>query len=242
MARLPRNFIPNLPQHVVQRGNNRQAIFIDDADRRRYLECLAEASSRQGCAIHAYVLMTNHVHLLLTPAQSDAVSVMMQSIGRRYVRYFNGRHARSGTLWEGRFKAALVESERYFLTCMRYIELNPVRAAMTDRPEDYHWSSYRGNALGTTCALLTKHEVYAKLGSNRQKCHSAYRALFSHAMADDELSALRRATERGEPLGDVTFIAKATQVLGRHVAKHTHGGDRKSREFMDRAASTTLTP
>ncbi len=242
MARLPRNFIPNLPQHVVQRGNNRQAIFVGDDDRRRYLDCLAEASSRHGCAIHAYVLMTNHVHLLLTPAQSDAVSVMMQSIGRRYVRYFNGRHARSGTLWEGRFKAALVASERYFLTCMRYIELNPVRAAMTNRPEEYHWSSYRSNALGTTCTLLTKHEVYAKLGSNRQACQSAYRALFSHTIAGAELSALRRATERGEPLGDVAFITKAAEVLGRRVAKQTHGGDRKSLDFMDRVASTNLTP
>ena len=134
MARLPRNFIPNLPQHVVQRGNNRQAIFVGDNDRRRYLECLADASSRYGCAIRAYVLMTNHVHLLLTPAQRNAVSLMMQIVGRRYVRYFNGQHARSGALWEGRFKAALVESERYCLTCMRYIELNPVRAAMTKSP------------------------------------------------------------------------------------------------------------
>ena len=242
MARLPRNFMPNLPQHVVQRGNNRQAIFVGDDDRRCYLECLAEASARHGCAIHAYVLMTNHVHLLLTPALRDAVSVMMQNIGRRYVRYFNGRHARSGTLWEGRFKAALVQTERYFLTCMRYIELNPVRADMTNFPEEYHWSSYRSNALGTTCALLTKHEVYAKLGRNRQACQSAYRALFSHTLVDDELCALRRATERGEPLGDQAFIVEATQVLGRRVTKQSHGGDRKSREFRDRVASTTLTP
>ena len=242
MARLPRNFVPGLPQHVVQRGNNRQAIFVGDDDRYRYLDCLAEASSRHGCAIHAYVLMTNHVHLLLTPGQCDAVSRTMQSIGRRYVRYFNGRQARSGTLWQGRFKAALVGSERYFLTCMRYIELNPVRAAMTNRPEEYHWSSHRSNAFGAPCALLTEHDVYAKLGSNRRDCQSAYRALFSHAMADDELAALRRATERGEPLGDETFIANATKVLGRRVTKQAHGGDRKSFDFMTHAASNTLTP
>ncbi len=129
MARLPRLDMPGVPQHVIQRGNNRTACFFDPADYTFYLECLGEAAQKARCAVHAYVLMTNHVHLLVTAEVPGGLSLMMQSLGRRYVRYVNRLYGRTGTLWEGRFKSSLVESERYFLTCSRYIELNPVRAA-----------------------------------------------------------------------------------------------------------------
>jgi putative transposase len=148
MPRTPRLTLPDVPQHVVQRGNNRQATFFAAEDYRLYLDCLREAAAKYGCALHAYVLMTNHVHLLITPSGRQAVARTMQSVGRRYVQYVNYVYRRSGTLWEGRYKSSLVESEGYLLLCYRYIELNPVRAGMVQRPEDYEGSSYRAHAFG----------------------------------------------------------------------------------------------
>ena len=141
MARKPRFVLPGYPRHVVQRGNNRQACFFDESDYRKYLDSLAEAAHKYHCQVHAYVLMTNHVHLLVTPTTDEGISQMMQSVGRRYVRYFNGVYRRTGTLWEGRYKASLVQTDSYLLTCYRYIELNPVRAEMVPDPGDYPWSS-----------------------------------------------------------------------------------------------------
>ena len=150
MARQPRFVLPGQPQHVIQRGNNRQDIFRADEDYAFYLEKAEEAANKHECDIHAYVLMTNHVHLLVTPHLENSISKMMQMIGRYYVQYFNYRYRRTGTLWEGRYKASLIDSEQYLLTCMRYIELNPVRATnMADHPSDYRWSSYGSNATGT---------------------------------------------------------------------------------------------
>ena len=154
MARKPRFNLPGVPQHVIQRGNNRESCFFDAEDYRCYLDALGHASKQCGCAVHAYILMTNHVHLLVTQERRDGVSAMMQSLGRRYVRYINDRHRRTGTLWEGRYKAALVDSERYLLACYRYIELNPVRAGMVELPGRYPWSSYRYNALGMPDSLV----------------------------------------------------------------------------------------
>lgn len=142
MARQPRFDLPGIPQHVVQRGNNRLPCFLDDEDRQRYLQCLLQALDRFGCRLHAYVLMSNHVHLLLTPGEAGALSRLMHTFARNYAGLFNGRHGRTGTLWEGRYKACLVDSGPYFLACSRYIELNPVRAWMVARPGDYPWSSY----------------------------------------------------------------------------------------------------
>jgi putative transposase len=164
MARQPRLDLPGIAQHVVQRGNDRHVCFAADTDYLRYLQELREASSKHDCAIHAYVLMTNHVHLLATPAATGGISRMMQAVGRRYVGSFNARDHRTGTLWEGRFKAALVDTDRYLLTCYRYIELNPVRAHMTDNPADYPWSSYHHNALGQFSPLITPHAQYTILG------------------------------------------------------------------------------
>ncbi|MGO1068695.1 transposase [Lysobacter sp. CA199] len=164
MPRSPRFDLPSVPQHVVQRGHDRLPCFVEEDDYVRYLQELDEASRKYGCQVHAYVLMTNHVHLLMTPAEAGAISRMMQVLGRRYVRGFNERYRRRGTLWEGRYKSCLVDSDDYLLRCYRYIELNSVRARMVATPEQYRWSSYRSNALGSPDALVKQHDVYRALG------------------------------------------------------------------------------
>lgn len=157
MPRLLRYALPDVPQHIIQRGNNRQPVFFHADDYRFYLVCLQEAAATQGSAVHAYVLMTNHVHVLLTPRWPTSIAKVMQSLGRRYVQYINTTYHRTGTLWEGRYRASLVDAEPYLLACYRYIELNPVRAGMVQHPEEYPWSSYRWHALGQArrrpCAL-----------------------------------------------------------------------------------------
>ncbi len=163
MARLPRLNPPGVAQHIVQRGNNRQICFSCEEDFSNYLTWLAEYPEKFGMDIHAYVLMTNHAHILTTPQNEDSISKTMQSLGRQYVRYFNHSYRRSGTLWEGRYKSCLVQTERYLLECYRYIELNPVRAGMMDDPADYRWSSYRDNGLGQSGFRLTPHDEYLRL-------------------------------------------------------------------------------
>ncbi|MFT5782433.1 MAG: putative transposase [Pseudomonas sp.] len=148
MARLPRYVMPGQPQHIIQRGNNRQPIFAVEADYQFFRDALVAAAQKNGLLIHAYVWMTNHIHLLATPLQQNSISKVLQAVGRKYVQYFNYCYQRSGTLWEGRYRATVVDSEAYLLTLMRYIELNPVRAGMVGHPGDYVWSSYAGNALG----------------------------------------------------------------------------------------------
>ena len=157
MPRKPRFHLPGVPVHVVQRGNNRQAVFYDEQDYRAYLKWLEEGAERYGCAIHAYVLMTNHVHLLVSPAHGESLGRLMQYLGRYYVLYINHHYGRSGTLWEGRYKASLIQAQDYLLACYRYIELNPVRAGMAKGPGQYRWSSYGYNALGREDRLLTPH-------------------------------------------------------------------------------------
>jgi len=177
MARLPRYVIPGQPQHIIQRGNNRQVIFAADADYQYFRDALVEASDKHGLAVHAYVWMTNHIHLLATPAKADSISKVFQSVGRKYVQYFNFTYKRSGTLWEGRYRATVVDSERYLLTVMRYIELNPVRADMVAHPRDYHWSSYGRNAHGETgqnVDWLAAHREYRRLGRSPEQRQAAY--------------------------------------------------------------------
>jgi putative transposase len=163
MPRKPRFYLPGVPAHVIQRGNARQAVFFAAEDYESYRRWLAAAAARHGCAIHAYVLMTNHVHLLLTPADPDSISRLMQMLGRHYVTYINRTYGRSGTLWEGRHKGCVISSDAYLLTCMRYIELNPVRAHMATAPGDYRWSSYRSNAFGEIDDTLIAHSSYIEL-------------------------------------------------------------------------------
>ena len=218
MARLPRYVLPDQPQHVIQRGINRQVIFGAESDYRFYLEKLSAATDRHHCDIHAYVLMTNHVHLLITPHTEDGIGKVMQSLGRYYVQYFNYTYQRTGTLWEGRYKATLIDTERYLLTCMRYIELNPVRAkGMVAHPSEYPWSSYRYNALGHDDGLVTPHREFKRLGATDEERQLAYRQLFRARIPKMTLLAIREATNKAWVLGSERFKRKIEKKLNRPV-------------------------
>ncbi|MDH2918244.1 MAG: transposase [Sideroxydans sp.] len=223
MARLPRLYLPDQPFHVIQRGNNREPIFAADADYHFYLRCLQEAAERHSLTIHAYVLMTNHVHLLVTPRTEVSLSKTLQSLGRRYVQYFNFTYQRSGTLWEGRYKSTLIDSERYLLTCMRYIEMNPVRADMVAHPSDYPWSSYRANAQGSEDVLLARHELYQRLGRTEEERQTAYRQLFRAQLAKADVDAIRDATNKGWALGDSHFSTKVAALTDRRATPLPRG-------------------
>lgn len=205
MARLQRFFISGQPHHVIQRGNNRVRTFHDSADYRFYRECLLAAARRFSCDVHAYVLMTNHVHLLTSPADARAISRMMQSVGRRYVRYFNDRHGRTGTLWEGRYRATLVDSQAYLFTCHRYIEANPLRAGLCSTPQEYPWSSYSANALGVTDVLVTPHSLYEALGPSPKARQVSYRSVSQETLSDETITAIREASHFEWVLGDEGF-------------------------------------
>jgi putative transposase len=217
MARKPRIFLPEVPQHLVQRGNNREPCFFSEEDYRCYLEFLAETAKKYGCRIHAYVLMTNHVHMLVTPEDEYSVSNMMQSLGRKYVRYINHVYKRSGTLWEGRFKSGLVQSENYLLMCSRYIELNPVRAQMVGMPDEYKWSSYHHNAWGKEDGVVNQHEIYGSLGHSAEQREYAYRELFRHHMDNDMLHEIRHALNHESILGSSYFMEKVERILDRRL-------------------------
>ena len=227
MARQPRFNIADVPQHVVQRGNNRQPIFFADADYRRYLDDLATAAKRHACEVHAYALMPNHVHLLMTPRRPASVSKLMQSLGGRYVRYVNETHGRTGTLWEGRYRASLVDSERYLLACCRYIELNPVRANMVTDPAGFRWSSHRHHALGETDAVITEHPLYHALGPTPEARRAAYRALFEAAMDEGLLSSIRGALNQGRAVAGPLFLAEMESRLQRSLAPAGRGRPRR---------------
>lgn len=233
MARMPRIVVPGQALHIIQRGNNRQPIFFSIVDYPIYLETLHQAAVTHGCAVHAYVLMTNHVHLLLTPEQKVSPSRMMQAIGRGYVRYVNGRYRRSGTLWEGRFKSALIDSERYLLICSRYIEFNPVRAEMVKHPAEYRWSSHRCNALGREDRVITPHPLYTQLGFDAGMQQSVYRGLFAGHIGEAELSLIRKGTETGAVVGSERFRQEIRAMIERRVKRYPHGGDRKSPLFRE---------
>ena len=234
MARQRRFGAPGQPQHVIQRGNNRGIIFTADQDYRFYLEKLEEACRRFACEIHAYVLMTNHVHLLITPDTATGIGQVMQSLGRYYVQYFNYCHRRTGTLWEGRYKATLIDAESYLLTCYRYIELNPVRAGMVKHPTEYPWSSHGFNALGKADALVAPHALYLRLGSDEESRRNSYWTLFKHSLEEGAADAIREATNKAWVLGNDRFKARIKDLLDRQVAPRTRGGDRKSQSYRER--------
>lgn len=217
MPRKTRFDLPGIPQHVIQRGNNREPCFFAEADYRRYLSDLSTSAKKYSCAIHAYVLMTNHVHLLVTSDIPYGISQMMQALGRRYVYYINHEHRRTGTLWEGRFKAALIDTEAYLLTCMRYIELNPVRAAMVAHPADYPWSSYAMNALGRADALVTPHPIYLALDAVPTRRQQAYRELFRNHLDADALHDIREALNHELVLGRSHFKDKIEAMTERQA-------------------------
>lgn len=215
MPRRPRPDIPGYPQHVVQRGNNRMPCFLDDIDRRRYLVVLRQALERYGCSLHAYVLMDNHAHLLITPAAEGAVSRLMQTLGRNYVGWFNRRHRRTGTLWEGRFHGSLVDNDHHVLACCRYIELNPVRAGMVADPVEFAWSSHRGQLRVGEDPLLSPHACVVALHPDPGERARRYRMLFATPLDDATLAKIRAHSRQRAALGEDVFQRRAEARLGR---------------------------
>jgi putative transposase len=214
MPRRPRIKLTGIPQHIVQRGINREPCFFAEEDYHCYLHWLEKSAGDWHCAIHAYVLMTNHVHLLITPDKPEGPARLMQSIGRRYVQYINKSYRRSGSLWEGRYKSSLVQAEAYLLTCMRYIELNPVRADMVSDPAYYRWTSYRRNGLGQGDTRLTPHPLYLELGKDDATRQSAYRVLFRYQLDDQAIDDIRLALAQCQPLGNDRFSETMCAAAG----------------------------
>ncbi len=223
MPRRPRLELPGTPLHIIQRGVNRCAIFVDDVDRRHYYDLLCEAARSYGIAVHAYVFMGNHLHLLLTSSQPGALSLAMRNTGQCYVQSFNRRHRRSGTLWQGRFKSCLVDTERYLMTLYRYIELNPVRAAMVDRPEAHRWSSVHANLGVLSDPLVTPHSQYLALDQDASIRVEAYRTWLRAGISDDDLLRIRAHLQQERALGDAKFQNMVQKALGRPVSVRPRG-------------------
>jgi len=224
MPRKPRFYIRDIPVHAVQRGNNKSPIFFAAEDYITYLDLLTEGAEQYGCQIHAYVLMTNHVHILMTPADETSIGLTIQHVGRRYVPYFNHSYGRTGTLWEGRYKASVIDSDQYLLTCMRYIELNPIRAAMVKHQSDYRWSSFGFNGYGRNNSVITPHPLYLSLARVGKARRQAYRNLFKSNVDTNELNDIRAAWQTGTPLGNDRFRQKIEKKLKLKV-----GFDRQGR-------------
>ncbi|MCP4098620.1 MAG: transposase [Planctomycetaceae bacterium] len=216
MARFARLNIADMPQHIVQRGNNRQATFFTDDDYAVYLDKPGEYASKFKVSVHAFILMSNHVHLLATPSTKTGASDSMQSVGRYYVLYINKTYARSGTLWEGRFKSAPVDEDGYFVS--RYIELNPVRAKMASHAGDYPWSSYQGNALGKKISLLTPHPCYLALGKDDKMRRKSYSALFRRTIGEAVEEDIRTSTQKGWAIGNDRFRTGIEQMTNRRAS------------------------
>ena len=223
MARLPRLTVTGYPQHVILRGNNRQDIFRNTADYQRMLDLIEQHSRELGVEIHAYVLMTNHLHLLLTPQKDQALPKMMQAVGRSYVQTFNKVHGRTGTLWEGRYRSTLIQAERYLLACMAYIDLNPVRAHMVAQPDDYGWSSYSHYVGRRNDRLITPHALYWGLGNTPFAREAAYAEMVHAGIQADQQRALTDATLSGWALGDAQFIASLKLQTPRRLSKDKAG-------------------
>ncbi|MDF1486353.1 transposase [Ramlibacter sp. H39-3-26] len=223
MARLPRLTVPHYPHHIIERGNNRQAIFAESADYIRLLALLDENAAKFGVALHAYVLMSNHFHLLATPQDAQGIPAMMQAVGRSYVRWFNDRQGRSGTLWEGRYRSTLIEAERHLLACMAYIDLNPVRAGMVGDPAAYPWSSHCHYAGLRQDRLLTPHPLYWQLGNTPFAREAAYADLVRAGLSADQQCALTDSAFSGWALGSPDFVADLQKRTMRRVAKGQAG-------------------
>ncbi|WP_240636114.1 transposase [Caldimonas tepidiphila] len=231
MARLPRLVLPGLPHLLIQRGHNRQPVFVDDTDREAYLAALREAAANQRVAVHAYVLLPDEVMLLATPPDAEALGRMMQALGRRYVAAFNARHGRSGTLWEGRYRAAVLEPTRYFLPCCCYIEQSPVRAGLCERAEDWRWSSHAHHRGARNDPLVSGHALYWALGNTPFEREAAYRRLFETLPSAADLRALSESALRGWPLGSPAFLQQL-QRAGHAAAPKPPGRPRKTPESV----------
>jgi putative transposase len=212
VPRYARLVVPGLPMHLVQRGNNRAACFHAEADRSFYLFCLGRAAERFDCALHAYCLMPNHVHLLLTPATPEACAGLMKYVGQLQSQYMNRTYKRTGALWEGRYRSCVVQSETYLLACYRYIELNPVRAGLVEHPREYHWSSYRTNALNAPAGPITPHDEYLRLGHTELERKQTYGQLVASGIDEGPLNDIRLCTSGGHPLGDRVFQGRLSRV------------------------------
>jgi REP-associated tyrosine transposase len=228
MSRPPRITIPAYPHHIIQRGNNRAVTFFADDDYRYFLECLRQAKVKCHCRIFAYVLMTNHFHLLVEPAEAGDLGRFMQSVGRRYVRYVNETYRRTGTLWEGRFKSAAVSRDEYLIACSRYIELNPVRAGIVLHPKDYRWSSYQRRALGISDRLLDEDPWYSSLGTTERDKQERYRQWIDSQISEREWDEIRQATQRGRLIGRETFQKQVEAMTGRHLVGEARGRPKKA--------------
>ncbi|MBA5687123.1 transposase [Rugamonas apoptosis] len=223
MPRHARVILANVPIHLIQRGHNRQACFFSDKDCDNYLAWLQTHAEEAECTIHAYALMCNHVHLLLSASNPTALAAMMKTQNQRYVRYINKTYRRTGTLWEGRFRSCLTQEDTYFFTCQRYIELNPVRASIVAHPADYRWSSYRANAEGEPSSLVRPHPLYIALGKDDAERQEAYRGLFTDVLRPELVEQIRRATSGNYALGNVQFIEQLNRTLGRAVTPGKRG-------------------
>ena len=223
MARLPRLSLAGLPHHIIQRGNNRQPVFLSPVDQQFFLDVLHDNARRSGVALHAYVLMPNHFHLLLTPDTDEALPQMMQSLGRSYVRYFNDRHGRSGTLWEGRYRSTLIQPERHLLACMAYIDLNPVRDGLVAEAREYPWSSHGHYAGLRAERLVTPHPLYWSLGNTPFAREAAYAEMVRGGLPASQQLALTDATLSGWALGDEKFVADLQKKTLRRVARTRAG-------------------
>ena len=226
MPRRPRIHLDDVPLHIVQRGHNREACFYAREDYHAYLHWLGEGLIKERCALHAYALMTNHVHLLLTPIHAESVPRLIIALGRRYVQYINKTYRRTGTLWDSRYKSSLIQAETYLLTCQRYIELNPVHAAMVDDPAHYRWTSYRANGLGQSSAILTPHPLYLSLGEDDTSRQKAYRALFRAQLDKSAVDDIRLALVQCQPLGNERFYAQIEKLTGQRREAKPRGRPR----------------
>ena len=223
MPRRPRVFLPGHPVHVIQRGNNRGQVFFGAKDAQIYLDWLREAATEHGIAVHAYVLMTNHIHLLVSPETAHSLPRAMRHVNWRYSRYINDTQSRTGSLWEGRYRASLIEADDYYFACSRYIELNPVRAGLAKAPNAYRWSSYKANAEGKADALISPHRLYTDLAATPEARAEAYRSLFEGALSDTALGAIRDALNGGWPLGADSFRALVSRHAGHTITQRKRG-------------------
>lgn len=239
MPRRTRVHLDGVPLHIVQRGHNREPCFFCDDDYESYLYWLGKALKETECTMHAYVLMTNHVHLLLTPRRAAVVPKLIIALGRRYVQYINRSYRRTGTLWDSRYKSSAVQAETYLLACQRYIELNPVRASMVSDPAHYRWSSYRFNAYGQTDSRIGTHVVYESLGRNETERQTAYRALFGPDLDHEVIDDIRLALNQNQPIGNERFHEQIERMTGiRRMAK-LRGRPRADRKANDAVEGQT---
>lgn len=227
MPRRTRVLIPGVPLHLIQRGNNRSVCFFTEEDYLFYLELLVEQASKNDCDIHAWCLMTNHIHLLVSPHNANSASLLMKGVGQGYAQYINRTYSRSGCLWEGRYRSCLVENERYLLCCYRYIELNPVRAKIVNHPAEYRWSSYRVNAQSERSHIVTPHAQYLALGGLGGQPAEAYRELFKNDLESELVDQIRDATNGNNVFGGSKFAVDVEAMIGRRVQRGSPGRPKK---------------